>query len=300
MRDIHMNGVLEALVSNTPNIEGAAVIHEDGQIIACRLPPSFNESRISATVAAILPRALDLAATLKCGKLDQLLLAGAIGQVLLRRAGPQVMLCTLAGPAVQMEALRLATSNAAASIARLMPYMSSAAPQPPARSPEALYKAAGFTEADQILVTRIWSYIRPALPGLTERFYQLLEAEPQMAALIAGRAEPLKRTHLIWLESLFAGDYGPNFIRRQEEISNAHARNGVRPMFFAASMAFLRLAFPPALRTCMPDAPTAEAAAAAVLRLLSFCQHIIDGNYAHALIRLDKTAAKAKRHAVQA
>lgn len=300
MRAININDVLQALVTNTPYVEGAAIIHEDGQIIACRLPPSFNKSRISATVAAILPRGMDLAAALKCGKLEQLLLTCEIGQVLLRGAGPQVMLCTLAGPAVQLEALLLATSEAAASINLLLPYMSATAPLPTARSPELLYAAAGFTETDQILVTRIWPYIRPALPGLTERFYQLLEAEPQMAALIAGRAESLKRAHLIWLESLFAGDYGPNFIRRQEEISNAHARSGVRPVFFAASMAFLRLAFPPALRACLPAAPAAESAAAAVLRLLSFCQHIIDGNYADALIRLDETGAGTKRQAVQA
>ncbi|MGO9818174.1 MAG: protoglobin domain-containing protein [Acidocella sp.] len=299
MHDIHMNDVLERLVTKTPNIAGAAVIHEDGQVIACRLPPNFNESRISATVAAILPCGMDLAAALKCGRLDQLMFIGEIGQVLLRGTGPQVVLCTLAGPAVHLETLLMATGHAAASITRLLPYMSTAAPPPAARSSETPYKAIGFTEADQILVTRIWPYIRPALPGLTERLYQMLEADPQMAALIAGRVETLKRTQLIWLESLFAGDYGPNFIRRQENIGKAHLRAGVRPVFFATSMAFLRSAFPPALRACVPDTQTAEAAAAAALRLLTFCQQIIDGNYGQALTHLDEAVPGTDGHGFQ-
>ena len=295
MRDVHVGGVLETLVANTPNIGGAAVLHEDGQIIACRLPRGFDEARIGATMAAMLPRGTELADALKCGRLEQLLLTGEIGHVLLRETGPQAILCTLAGPAVKLGTLLLATSNAAASIACLLPEVPAAAPQTCTRTPEALHEAAGFTEADQMLVTRIWPFIRPALPDLTDRFYQMLETEPQMAALLAGRVETLKQTHLTWLESLFAGDYGPDFIRRQEEIGKAHVRSGVRPVFFAASMAFLRSAFPLRLRACMPNAKSAEAAAAAVLRLLTFCQQIIDGKYAQTLIRLDETVVGATR-----
>ncbi|MDR3504640.1 MAG: protoglobin domain-containing protein [Acidocella sp.] len=294
MHDAHLNGVLQALVTNTPSIQGAAVIQGDGQLVAYHLPQNFDESRISATVTAMLPRGLDLAAALKCGKLEQLLLTGEIGHVLLREAGPQTMLCTLAGPAVQMDALLQATGNAASRISRMLSSISFTAPQTGARSPEALYAAAGFTEADQTLVTQIWPYIRTALPGIADRFYQVLSAEPQMAALLAGRVESLKRTHLTWLESLFSGDYGPDFIRRQEEIGKAHTRAGVTPVFFAASMAFLRSVFPPALHACMPGEESAKASTGAVLRLLTFCQQIVDEKYAQTLIRLDETLAKAK------
>lgn len=294
MHDAHVNGVLQALVANTPNIQGAAVIHGDGQLVASHLPLTFDESRLSATVTAMLPRGLDAAAALKCGKMEQLLLTGEIGHVLLREAGPQTTLCTLAGPGVHLETFLQATDRAASRISRML-----SAPPPPSspdtlRSPAALYEASGFSEADQTLVTQIWPYIRTALPGITERFYQTLQAEPQMAALIAGRAEMLKRVYLTWLESLFSGDYGPDFIRRQEEISKAHNRAGVTPVFFAAGMAFLRNVFPPALRGCMPDGESAKAATAAVLRLLSFCQQIIDCTHTQTLLRLEKNMAKAK------
>lgn len=293
MHNAHINGVLQALVTNTHGIEGAAVIQDDGQLVACHLPQNFDESRIAATVTAILPHGLDLAAALKCGKLEQLLLTGEIGHVLLSAAGPQVMLCTLAGPAVKLDVLLHDAGSAAAKIARALSSISFAAPPTGTRSPEALHAAAGFTEEDQMLVTQIWPYIRTSLPGIVDRFYLVLGAEPQMAALLAGRVETLKRTHLTWLESLFSGDYGPDFIRRQEEVGKAHTHAGVTPVLFAASMAFLRSVFPPTLHASMPNREAAKAATGALLRLLTFCQQIVDGKYTQTILRLEKTMAKA-------
>ncbi len=294
MHDAHVNGVLQALVTNTPSIQGAAVIQADGQLVACHLPQSLDESRLSATVTAMLPHGLGMAAALECGKLEQLLLTGEIGHVLLREAGPQTMLCTVAKPNVQLEALLQASGSAASRISRILSSMSFLATPSSERSPQALYEASGFTEADQTLVTQIWPYIRTSLPSIVDRFYQTLEAEPQMAALLAGRAEMLKRVYLTWMESLFSGDYGPDFIRRQEDIGKAHTRAGVTPVFFAAGMAFLRSVFPPVLRASIPREDLAEDATGAVLRLLIFCQQIVDCKYTQTLLRLEKNVPKAK------
>ncbi len=296
LRDVRVCDVLEALVGNTPHVDGAAVLCTDGRVIAAQLPTGCDETQISATVAAMMPPATALSAGFGRGRLEQMLLTGEAGHMLLREAGPEAVLCALGSPTVKLGTLLLATANAAASIASRFEDMP-VEPAPVTAAEQAdrmvkmLHNAAGFTRADQELLTRLWPDVRAALPGLTERFYAVLKAEPHMAALIAGREARLRQMHAEWLESLFAGEYGQDFFRRQEEIAEDYVCAGIRPVYFAANMAFLRTVFPPTLRACVPDLRDAEAASAALLRLLTFCQQIIDAKYAQAFIRPDERAS---------
>jgi predicted regulator of Ras-like GTPase activity (Roadblock/LC7/MglB family) len=143
--------------------------------------------------------------------------------------------------------------------------------------------------ADQEILASIRDYITPYIPALTDRFYEVIEEEPQMGPYVKGRVEALKVTHSPWLTSLFSGDYGAEFARRQAEIGQAHVRANIPPVFVAASMSFLRLIFPPVIASCVVDPEQAEAATAALLRLLSYSQRLIDDKYAQVLERVDQT-----------
>ncbi|HQT65261.1 MAG TPA: protoglobin domain-containing protein [Acidocella sp.] len=142
----------------------------------------------------------------------------------------------------------------------------------------------GLSRQDQHIMAKVAVYIRPLLPLLTDRFYEVLAEEPSIRPYIEGRVEHLKKTHVVWLNSLFAGDYGPEFIQRQEKIGETHVRVRVPPLFVAASMAFLRGALPPVLAANIPNAQDAIAATASLLRLLDLCQYLIDRKYAEVLM----------------
>jgi hypothetical protein len=131
-------------------------------------------------------------------------------------------------------------------------------------------------EADMLAVR---DYIRPLIPHFTEYFYKVLLSEPQIVPYFEGRIEQLKKTHILWLESLFNGEYGAEFILAQEKIGAAHLRMRIPPLFVTASMSFLRGAMPRILAARVPDAGAAVAATATLLRLLDLCQYLIDRAY---------------------
>ncbi len=152
------------------------------------------------------------------------------------------------------------------------------------RNLEIFCQVGGLSREDQAVLTAVHQYIHPLIPSLTDRFYEVLGEEPEIAPYIAGRVDQLKKTHIVWLESLFAGDYGIEFIKRQEKIGETHVRVRVPPLFVAASMAFLRGALPPVLAAKIPDPAEAVSATASLLRLFDLCQYLIDRKYAEVLM----------------
>ncbi|MDE8350195.1 MAG: protoglobin domain-containing protein [Acidocella sp.] len=152
------------------------------------------------------------------------------------------------------------------------------------RNLELFCHVAGLSREDQIVLAAVRGHILPLIPWLTDRFYEVLGDEAEIKPYINGRVDQLKRTHIVWLESLFAGDYGVDFIKRQEKIGETHVRVRVPPLFVAASMAFLRGALPPVLAVNIPDSKQAMLATASLLRLLDLCQYLIDRKYAEVLM----------------
>ncbi len=98
----------------------------------------------------------------------------------------------------------------------------------------------GLCKENQDVLVTIGNLITPLIPELTDRFYESLQNDPQTAPYLDDRLDMLKKTHIAWMKELFAGDYGEDFIRRQEEIGAVHVRVRVPPLFVAASMSFLR------------------------------------------------------------
>jgi predicted regulator of Ras-like GTPase activity (Roadblock/LC7/MglB family)/truncated hemoglobin YjbI len=343
MSEDQITTILSALNSRSAGIQASALISTDGFIIASALAADMDEERVSALIAATLSLSERIAVALSRGTLEQVMVNGRHGPVLIIRAGRDAVLCVICDNSVKLGALFQDASAAALNIlahagefneilaarraakivtapapapepipepALQQPCEPERAEEPPlildatyrlkpaptAESPQgettanqplhAFCQDVGFTVEDQAVIKSLRGLMRPLLPSLTERFYKVLLADPKMAPYVQSRVEMLKQTHQAWLESLFEGDYGPAFVRRQQEIGEAHTRANIPPIFFAASMAFLRAAFPPLLTANIANPAEQALAGSSLLRLLDLCQYLIDPKYYQVLIRL--------------
>ena len=90
-----LNGLLRSFHSATPDIEGTAIITNDGLIITAHLPASMEEERVAAMAAAMLSLGDRTSAELERGGLEQVYVQGGEGYVLLRRATAETLVLVL-------------------------------------------------------------------------------------------------------------------------------------------------------------------------------------------------------------
>ncbi|MCC6130717.1 MAG: roadblock/LC7 domain-containing protein [Acidobacteria bacterium] len=115
-----MQQVLRNFRSNTPEVEGAAVVSVDGLILASVLPQGTDEDRVSAMAAALLSLGERTSAELQRGTLEQVYVRGSSGYIILMQAGPEAVLETIAGSQAKLGMVLLDMKRAAQEIARLV------------------------------------------------------------------------------------------------------------------------------------------------------------------------------------
>ena len=111
--------VLKQLVSNTPDVEGAALVSVDGLIVASALAAGTDEDRVSAMAAALLSLGARTTEELGRGSLEQALIKGAKGYVVIMNAGPESVLEVITGASAKLGMVLLDTKRAAGELARL-------------------------------------------------------------------------------------------------------------------------------------------------------------------------------------
>jgi len=124
---------------------------------------------------------------------------------------------------------------------------------------------------------------------LTDRFYEKIAAVPETAALIEGRVESLKKTHGIWMDELFAGDYGDEYFERRWKIGLTHVRVNVPPHYVEAVVSFLRAESEHLLARELDDPASVDKVHASVLKILDLDLMVI--NFAYAAERIDRLCA---------
>ncbi len=115
-----MQQVLRNLVTNTPDLEGAAVVSTDGLTVASVLPAGTDEDRVSAMAAALLSLGERTAGELERGDLEQIYVKGGNGYVVLMRAGGDSVLEAIAGPAAKLGMVLLDMKRAAQELAKIV------------------------------------------------------------------------------------------------------------------------------------------------------------------------------------
>lgn len=120
MRADMLTSVLTELNGTSGDIEASGVISTDGLMIASVLPASMDEDRVGAMSAAMLSLGDRTAQELARGTLEQVLIKGDKGYVLMTHAGAESVLTVLAKPNAKLGLIFLDVKRAAVSISSLL------------------------------------------------------------------------------------------------------------------------------------------------------------------------------------
>jgi predicted regulator of Ras-like GTPase activity (Roadblock/LC7/MglB family) len=120
MRADILNSILNELNGTSIDIEASGIISTDGLIMAAILPHGMDEDRLGAMSAAMLSLGDRTAQELARGSLEQVLIKGAKGYVLMTYAGQEAVLTVLAKPNAKLGLIFLDVRRAAESISALI------------------------------------------------------------------------------------------------------------------------------------------------------------------------------------
>jgi uncharacterized protein len=120
MRADLLTSILSELNGTSADIEASGVISTDGLMMASVLPAGLDEDRIGAMSAAMLSLGDRTAQELMRGNLEQVLIKGAKGYVLMVYAGDEAVLTVIAKQNSKLGLIFLDVKRAAESISELL------------------------------------------------------------------------------------------------------------------------------------------------------------------------------------
>ncbi len=120
MRIDKLNEILSELNSSSQDVEACALISTDGLIMAAQLPATLDEDRVGAMSAAMLSLGDRTAEELERGRLDQVLIKGGNGYVLMVQAGGEAVLTIMAKANAKLGMIFLDVKRAAKEIENLL------------------------------------------------------------------------------------------------------------------------------------------------------------------------------------
>lgn len=120
MRSNMLQTVLNDLNGTSADIEASAIISSDGLMMAALLPNTVDEDRVGAMSAAMLSLGDRTARELARGALDQVLIKGEKGYVLMVQAGADAVLTVMAKPNAKLGLVFLDVRRAADAIGRIL------------------------------------------------------------------------------------------------------------------------------------------------------------------------------------
>lgn len=120
MRADLLSSVLSELNGTSADIEASAVISIDGLMMAEMLPAGLDEDRVGAMSAAMLSLGDRTARELARGELEQVMVKGSRGYVLMVHAGQDAVLTVMTKANARLGLIFLDAKRAAESIAKLV------------------------------------------------------------------------------------------------------------------------------------------------------------------------------------
>jgi uncharacterized protein len=120
MRDDMLTTILNDLNGSSVDIEASAVVSADGLMMASLLPPGLEADRMGAMSAAMLALGSRTAEELARGGLEQVLIKGENGYVLLTQAGTEAVLAVVTRPSAKLGLIFLDVRRAAEKIAKFL------------------------------------------------------------------------------------------------------------------------------------------------------------------------------------
>jgi predicted regulator of Ras-like GTPase activity (Roadblock/LC7/MglB family) len=112
--------LLKTMEATTPGIEASALVSIQGLPIVTVMPQGVDDSVIAAMSAAILGVSERAARELTRGKLEQILIQGDAGYIILRRAGEEALLAVMTKSDSNLGMIFLVTKGVAQRVAPLL------------------------------------------------------------------------------------------------------------------------------------------------------------------------------------
>lgn len=123
-------------------------------------------------------------------------------------------------------------------------------------------------------------------PGITDHFYQVIQSTPETAAMVEGRVDHLKRTHMGYMKQLVGGTYGSDYFESRIRVGKVHVQQGIEPHWVEAVMSIIRTQLVSLISNHFADSDERSAKARAVLRICDLDLLLI--NFAYAEERLER------------
>lgn len=116
----HLNKILRSLQSGSPDVEAAALISEDGLMIASALPAHVDEARVAGMSATLLSLGTRAAIELERGDVEEVLVRGKDGYAVMVTAGQGTLLLVLASRQAKLGLVFLDMRRAASDVKRVL------------------------------------------------------------------------------------------------------------------------------------------------------------------------------------
>ena len=120
MRADMLTSILSELNGSSADIEASAIVSTDGLMMAALLPGSMDEDRVGAMSDALLSLGDRTAKELARGGLEQVLIKGDKGYILMTYAGEDAVLTVLAKPQAKLGLIFLDVKRAAESVSKVI------------------------------------------------------------------------------------------------------------------------------------------------------------------------------------
>jgi len=115
-----LKSVLNELNGTSADIDASAIISTDGLMMASALPQGLDEDRMGAMSAAMLSLGDRTSNELARGALEQVLVKGTGGYVLMTGAGKEAVITVLAKPNAKLGLIFLDVKRAAEGVAKMI------------------------------------------------------------------------------------------------------------------------------------------------------------------------------------
>ncbi|OYV71052.1 MAG: hypothetical protein B7Z67_02435 [Acidiphilium sp. 21-60-14] len=116
MSESQLRAILLGLRALSPDILASAVISTDGLVIASALPNDLDEDRVGAMATAMLNFGARISKELARGPLDQVVIKGQGGYVVLEFVGVDALLCIVTGGDAKLGLVLMAASRGASAL----------------------------------------------------------------------------------------------------------------------------------------------------------------------------------------
>ena len=120
MRSDMLNSILNELNGTSADIDASGIVSTDGLMMASQLPAGMDEDRVGAMSAAMLSLGGRTAHELARGEMEQVLIKGDKGYVLMTSAGSEAVITVMAKPSAKLGLIFLDVKRAAENITKLI------------------------------------------------------------------------------------------------------------------------------------------------------------------------------------